>query len=380
MLKSKPTKPAKPRPDFPLTAHANGRWCKKIRGKVHFFGVWADPDTALQKYLDDRDDLQAGRIPRRLSATTLNVGAVVNLWLKRCDDLKTAGELQSVTLHEYLRIGRQIVEHFGRNTDPAQLRPTDFAAFRVQIAGQYSQSRLSKIVIVTRMIFKWAFESEHLERIPRFGPDFSVATNRAKRIERASRAKKLFSASDLRALIAAADPKWKAMVLLAINGGLGNADVSRLTVEQASGPWLETSRGKTGIDRRIPLWAETQAAIKAYLPERSTPKAGNESLLFLSGHGGPMLGISDSGVRGDLVASGFRRLAIAAEIHQNGMGFYWLRHTFQTTADGSKDPIAVSAIMGHVDSSMAGQYRESIDDKRLLSVVNHVRRWLHGKE
>jgi hypothetical protein len=36
-----------PRASFPLTAHPNGQWCKKIRGKVHFFGVWLDPDAAL---------------------------------------------------------------------------------------------------------------------------------------------------------------------------------------------------------------------------------------------------------------------------------------------------------------------------------------------
>jgi hypothetical protein len=27
---------------FPLTPHPTGRWCKKIRGKIHFFGKLAD--------------------------------------------------------------------------------------------------------------------------------------------------------------------------------------------------------------------------------------------------------------------------------------------------------------------------------------------------
>jgi hypothetical protein len=33
---------AKPHKDFPLTAHPSGRWCKKVRGKVWFFGKLDD--------------------------------------------------------------------------------------------------------------------------------------------------------------------------------------------------------------------------------------------------------------------------------------------------------------------------------------------------
>ena len=58
---SKPARPYPPYPQFPLTAHPAGYWCKKIRGKLHYFGPWGDPDGALAKYLEQKDDRPAPR-------------------------------------------------------------------------------------------------------------------------------------------------------------------------------------------------------------------------------------------------------------------------------------------------------------------------------
>ena len=63
-------------------------------------------------------------------------------------------------------------------------------------------------------------------------------------------------------------------------------------------------------------------------------------------------------------------------IYRPGLSFYAIRHTLQTIGDGAKDPPALAHIMGHVDQSMAGHYRQEMDPQRLQAVTDHVRRWL----
>jgi hypothetical protein len=89
---AKGSKPVKPRPDFPLLPHATGRWAKKIRGKLHYFGKWANPDAALQRYVEDREDLYAGRKPRR-KREGLTVKELVNKFLLAKKARVDAGEL-----------------------------------------------------------------------------------------------------------------------------------------------------------------------------------------------------------------------------------------------------------------------------------------------
>src|SRR3989442_9625908 len=89
---SKPLKPSKPYPEFPLTAHPAGYWCKKIRGKLHYFGRWNDPDGALKKYLEQKDALHAGRAPHQ-DPESITVKDVANSFLTTKQALVDAGEL-----------------------------------------------------------------------------------------------------------------------------------------------------------------------------------------------------------------------------------------------------------------------------------------------
>ncbi len=84
----------------------------------------------------------------------------------------------------------------------------------------------------------------------------------------------MIEAADLRTLIDAAPVTLKAMLLLGINAGFGNHDVATLPVaalDLASG-WIDYPRPKTGIARKVPLWAETVAAIEDAIRDRPAPR------------------------------------------------------------------------------------------------------------
>jgi integrase len=207
---------------------------------------------------------------------------------------------------------------------------------------------------------------------------------RQKQQQEAVNGKKVFTAEQIRDLIDKGDLQMRAMIYLGINCGLGNHDCGRLPIhflDLDSGE-LDYPRPKTGIERRCPLWPETVEAIREYLPSRKEPKfAGHRHLLFVTKYGQPWY----KETRENPVARQFAKLVKEADktreqpIYRRGYGFYLMRHTFETIAQQTGDQVAVNAIMGHADGSMADSYRHDIWNSRLKAVVAHVHAWLFGE-
>lgn len=120
------SKPIKPYPDFPLFPHAAGQWAKKIRGKLHYFGVWTDPQAALNKYLAEKDARHAGRKPKATADEVL-VRDVANAFLNAKRALLESGELSPHTFANYKRATDTLIAHLGRTRLVADLDADDFA-------------------------------------------------------------------------------------------------------------------------------------------------------------------------------------------------------------------------------------------------------------
>jgi hypothetical protein len=57
------SKAAKPYAEFPLFPQQTGRWAKKMRGRMHYFGRLDDSEGSLQKFEQQNADVLAGRCP-----------------------------------------------------------------------------------------------------------------------------------------------------------------------------------------------------------------------------------------------------------------------------------------------------------------------------
>ncbi len=384
-------KPAKPYPDFPLFPHATKRWAKKIKGRLVYFGRWNDPQAALQRYLDQREDLYAGRTPRART-DAVSVKGLVNEFLSAKRDLVDTREVTARTWTDYYKICEKVVAVLGRNRPVDDLRTEDFDKLRRAFAQTHGLVSLRSDLTRVRAIFNWGVKKGHIGK-----RDYSALISRptagALRRDRLGKAKRVFSRDELLSLIEGSKQPLRAMILLAINTGYGNQDVALLTTDylDLAGGWVDMGRPKTGAQRKMKLWPETVVALRDAIQHRPKPKdraLANRVFLTARGLGWEArtklpptneLG-KPTAYEDNPISKQFAKLLDLLEIHRTGNGFYTLRRMFETVGGGCGDQVAVDFAMGHMPGAgdMGAVYRQYVDDSRLETLAGHVHRWLFG--
>jgi hypothetical protein len=100
-------------------------------GNHVFFGrVSLDPrgEAALQKWLDQKDDLLAGRVPRA-KLPDLTVADLTNLWLDWKKARVASGELSPRTWEQYKSLAKIVLQTFGRDRLAADPGPDDSRSY-----------------------------------------------------------------------------------------------------------------------------------------------------------------------------------------------------------------------------------------------------------
>jgi integrase len=352
-----------------LTRSGRG-WYRRVAGVARYV-CSGRHDAATADRLFEESFLELARPPIPRASVTLEQAG--NAWLARQQQRVDAGALGRRTLGDYRDAVNQFCDVVGEDRQVANVGPVEFSRFAAAIE-RLSPHRRAKLIICVRAFVRWCAAPEVglLSAVPVFGSDFRPPKRAEFRRARAASGQRLYAAAEVAALLAKASPDMKAMILLGLNGGMGNIDVATLEwpAVNLDGRQIVQPRRKTGVPRHIPLWVRTVEALQAL-------SAAREGRVFVRGDGRAWLDDRGS-CHQDLIAVEFSRLCEAAGVVNRG--FYSLRRTFRTLADEVGDQRAAACIMGHELADMGSVYVQTISPQRLRMVVAHVHAALFGRE
>ncbi|MCO8124492.1 site-specific integrase [Stieleria sp. TO1_6] len=369
------TKPKKPHADFPLTPNGCGQWSKKIKGKVYYFGAWDDPDAALRRYLAEKDSLLAGVQPTKANGTG-TVGWLCNTFMNAKEQQVKDGDLSQRTLNNYHLACKAIAAHFGKGRPLNTLGPADFANMRAKFPKNWGPVSVNTRITSVSAVFKYAYDSGAVPNRINLGLNFKRVSQKRLRLHAAEKPSKYFTAAEVHQLIDASPVQLKAMILLCLNAGYGPADCGRLRISDIDFKrnWISGLREKTAIARAAWLWPETMSAINKAIQSRPSPRRDEWSdLVFVTRNRKPW---HLDGDKSYPIQQAFKKAAETAGVYRKGVGIYAMRHVLET--EGGTDQVAINHVMGHIDPSMAGTYRESVDGKRIKQVCQRVRKWFQA--
>ena len=165
-----------------------------------------------------------------------------------------------------------------------------------------------------------------IDRPVRFG-EFKRPAKSVMRRERAAKGIRMFKPAELRRILADANPQVKAMVLLAVNCGFGNTDVTTLPlpavdlaggwVSYAADPRRESSRPVVRSGRR------PQRPWRQSWRHASPRRTANTRVCSSSHSGANAWATGTKGATG--VTHEFRKILDKLGLYRKGLSFYTLR-------------------------------------------------------
>ena len=342
---------------FPLTLHPTGQYCKKVKGKMYYFG--SDKKQALEKYLDQATYLhgcQNNLQQQKPTSDNMTLKQLCDMYLKYQYSKLQANDLTASHHNEQIGSLNKLMAFLGQNIDINNISTLDLQNYKRRIQkSQVSVCRLNLHISIMKALFHWARKNDVLVNIPNID-----AVSRGKIVHHE---KFTFDPEQVNKLLSAADVKMRAMIWLGLNCGFGCTDCSELKWSDLDfvSARVKLARKKTGILRDLPLWPETVKSLE------KIPKTGK--LVFYTSRGNPYIQTllkTDGDENGkyttlNTITTKFSRLIKKSGlVVPKGTGFYSLRRTAATIAARSGDPFAVQRLLGHADLQMATRYVQNV--------------------
>jgi integrase len=384
-------KPRKPYPMFPLTPHSSGKWAKKVRGRIYYFGKWDDPDGALREWNAVKDALLSGRSPN-FTGVSPTLKDLLNEYMDRQIVRVDSGKLEARTFVD----SKNALTHFARAVGPdrlaAGLRPPDFKLARSSYASdERGPHTINRYIANVKAALNWAVRNGKIPPPVVYGDEFRKeepkVMRKSARLAKYAKGSEIFSPKEVQAILKLATAPIKAMILLGLNAGFYAVDVACLPKDALNldDAWLEYPRKKTEVMRAAHLWPETVEALREAAAHRGYPRnRADDGLVFIHPLGNPWVYVStkreegtiSKATRTDYINKKMLRILKDAGIRRPGVNFAALRDTFSTVAAEVPDENARKLIEGHSFPGMDAFYVKEVARERLEKVVNHVRQKL----
>ena len=355
---------------FPLTLHPTGQYCKKINGKLYYFG--SDKKQALEKYLDKATCLHGDqRFIQKKSDGEMMLKELCDLYLQYQYLKVQANGLTARHHNEQIASLNKFMSFLGENRKIDEISTLDLQSYRRKLQKAYSTAhRMNLHISIMKAMFHWAKKNDVLDYTPNID-----AVSRGKIVYKQ---RLVFISEGIHRLLDVADVQMRAMIWLGLNCGFGCTDCAELKwsdVYLVNGR-IKLARKKTGIPRDLPLWPETIEALG-----KITRKG---KLVFYTSRGNPFVrtilktdgnGNSKYTTQNSITCKFSRLIKKAGLKVPKGTGFYTLRRTAATVAARSGDPFAVQRLLGHANLQMATRYVQDVS-KQTDKVIENSRKYL----
>ncbi|MDB5294942.1 MAG: Phage integrase family protein [Phycisphaerales bacterium] len=404
---------------YGLKAHNNGKFYKYFPPPVgtKYFGSWDDPEGADREYARWVEAQRAG-VPVVTDPSEITLAEVADRFISFQEGRYNAGEIEEGQFKAYQEACvDNLLLILGGTTRVVEMTGHDLERFRKVIRGRVGGHQTTKFLGNVKAMLRWAHEQVRppLISVP-LHRDNALRRVGAKEIRREQRerhqkhGKPYFKASEVRVILERATNPLRAMVLLAVNAGLGQRDIGELEWSflklKRKRPLLDYVRKKYELQRQATLWPETIAALvelrDAPAARRAKPlDPDHADRVFITRWGRPYwYQIVRRTAEGALVGRPKKIEAISAQftkllkridseraaeaektgeappppLVRHGRNFRAFRRTFSTIADAQGDRNAKRRIMGQQLEAMDPHYVLEMPSRRLVKVTDYVRR------
>jgi site-specific recombinase XerD len=169
---------------------------------------------------------------------------------------------------------------------------------------------------------------------------------------------RVFTATEVEAMLRAATPRDRLILELLLGTGLRLSELCGLQVpdfrlDHPDGPYLDVRIGKGSKQRAVPLTTSLTRKLRQYI-SRDRP-ATRITALFVTEHG--RAGEEPRPLSRNAVELLIRRLGRRAGVDGNRVSPHTFRHTFATRAvSAGMDPIRLQRVLGHTTLTMVSRY------------------------